>query len=124
VGRNVPDISFDADSLTGYLVYYTSDVTGFGTNPYTGGTSVVAPQLAGVTALLDQYVGQRIGFLNPTLYGLAASGQAYSGGTNAPLNQITAGDNWFYSGSKGYNPGSGLGTLGVFNFAQYLRSQF
>ena len=29
-GRNVPDISFNADPDTGYVVYYTSNVTGFG----------------------------------------------------------------------------------------------
>lgn len=122
-GRNVPDVSFNADPETGYVIVYTSDVNGFGAETFVGGTSFVAPQLNGVTALLNQYVGKRVGFLNNALYSLAASGQAY-GGTNAPLNQVTAGDNWFYSGAKGYNPGSGLGTLDVFNFATYLRSVF
>lgn len=122
-GRNVPDVSFNADPQTGYVIVYTSDVNGFGAETFIGGTSFVAPQLNGVTALLNQYVGKRVGFLNPTLYGLAASGRAY-GGSNAPVNQVTAGDNWFYSGAKGYNLGSGLGTLDVSNFAAYLRSQF
>lgn len=120
-GRNVPDISFDADPDTGYVIYYTSDVFGFGAFPFVGGTSFVAPQLNGVTALLNQYLGKRVGFLNPTLYGLVATGQAY-GGSNSPLNQVKAGDNWFYPGSKGYNLGTGLGTVDVFNFANYLGS--
>jgi hypothetical protein len=45
-------------------------------------------------------------------------------GKSAPLNTVAFGDNWFYSGTNGYNLGSGLGTLDVFNFAQYLRGQF
>lgn len=36
-GRNVPDISFNADPNTGYVVYYTSDVTGFSVLSYWGG---------------------------------------------------------------------------------------
>ncbi len=116
-GRNVPDVSFNADPQTGYVVVYTSSATGFGAEPFWGGTSFVAPQLNGVTALLDQYMGKRVGFLNPTLYGLTASHSA-----NAALNPVTAGDNWFYNGSKGYNPGAGLGTLDVYNFALYLRA--
>lgn len=121
-GRNVPDISLNADPETGYIIYYTSDRTGFGVETFYGGTSFVAPQLAGVSTLLEQSVGKRIGFLNPTIYGLAASGQAY-GGSKAPLNQITTGDNWFYVGSPGYNPGSGLGTLNVANLATALQNQ-
>ena len=52
-GRNVPDVSFNADPETGYVVDYTSSVTGFG-QEHLGGTSFVAPQLNGVTALLGQ----------------------------------------------------------------------
>lgn len=122
-GRNVPDISFNADPETGYVIYYTSSVTGFAPNPFYGGTSFVAPQLNAVTALLVQYLNQRIGFLNAPLYNLAATGNAY-GGKNAPLSAIKFGDNWFYSGSNGYNPGAGLGTLDVANLAAVLRSEF
>jgi subtilase family serine protease len=122
-GRNVPDVSFNADPNTGYAIVFTSDATGPHVLNFWGGTSFVAPQLNGVTALLDQYVGKRVGFLNPTLYGLAAGGAGYQG-KSAPLNNVAFGDNWFYSGTKGYNLGSGLGTLDVFNFAQYLRNQF
>lgn len=122
-GRNVPDISFNADPQTGYVVYYTSSVTGFGAEPGWGGTSFVAPQLNGVSALLGQYLNKRIGSLNAPLYSLAASGQAYFG-SDAPLHAIAYGDNWFYHGSNGYNPAAGLGTLDVANFAQTLRGQF
>ncbi|MFI4920787.1 MAG: protease pro-enzyme activation domain-containing protein, partial [Gammaproteobacteria bacterium] len=55
-GRNVPDVSFNADPQTGYIIVYTSDRNGFKVVNRIGGTSFVAPQLNGVTALLDQSV--------------------------------------------------------------------
>lgn len=119
-GRNVPDISFNADPDTGYVLYYTSSRSGFEIISGEGGTSFVAPQLNGVTALMGQYVQGRIGLLNFPLYDLGLTGQAYKG-PGAPLNAITHGDNWFYHGSKGYNPGAGFGTMNVANFANALR---
>jgi len=119
-GRNLPDISFNADPDTGYVVYYTSNETGFAEVPFYGGTSFVGPQLNGVTALLGQHTGQRLGLWNPLLYGIAAAGLGY-GGKSAPFNAVTSGDNWFYRGSNGYNPGAGLGTLAVANFARLLK---
>ena len=120
-GRNVPDVSFNADPDTGYVIYYTSDVSGFGIATFYGGTSFVAPQLNGVTALLGQYLDDsRIGFLNYPLYDLASHDHHRS---DAPLHPIAYGDNWFYHGSDGYNPGAGLGTLDVANFAKALRRQ-
>lgn len=122
-GRNMPDISFNADPETGYLVYYTSDQTGFGITAGYGGTSFVAPQLNGVMALLGQQQRGRVGFLNPTLYSLFQNGFGYLG-SSAPFNAITAGDNWFYHGIAGYDLGSGIGTMNVSNFAQALRGEF
>jgi subtilase family serine protease len=90
-GRNVPDVSLNADPNTGYLVYYTSSKSGFGIESYWGGTSFVGPQLNGVTALLSQYAGHRLGLLNYPLYALALSG-GYQG-SNAPLRYIAEGDN-------------------------------
>ena len=123
-GRNVPDLSFNADPETGYVIYYTSSVTGFGLDSFYGGTSFVAPQLNGVSALLGEYLhGSRIGLLNFPVYGLALTGQAYRG-ARAPLHAIAYGDNWFYHGSNGYNPAAGLGTLDVWNFAESLGGLF
>src|SRR6202167_4684499 len=124
-GRNVPDISFNADPDTGYVLYYTSEPSGvFGITSYWGGTSFVAPQLNGVSALLGEYLhGSRLGLLNFPLYRLALTGQAYRG-PNAPLQAIAYGDNWFYHGRSGYNPAAGLGTLDVAKFAEVLRDPF
>jgi kumamolisin len=120
-GRNVPDVSFNADPETGYIIPYTSEPSGnFLILDFSGGTSFVAPQLNGVTALLGQDLHSRLGLLNFPLYSFALTGQAYHG-PNAPLKAISNGDNWFYVGSNGYNPAAGLGTLDVWNLAQALR---
>jgi kumamolisin len=116
-GRNVPDVSFNADPQTGYIIYYTSEPSGvFGEDPGWGGTSFVAPQLNGVSALYGQLLHGRLGLLNSALYAAQrASGPA------APLNPIAYGDNWFYYGGIPYAPAAGLGTLDVANFAQFLQ---
>lgn len=120
LGRNVPDVSFNADPDTGYIIPYTSDVVGFEVLSYIGGTSFVGPQLNGLTALFGEDLHQRLGLLNPTLYSLILSNQAY-GGRHPPLRAISAGDNWFYHGSNGYNLGAGVGVMDVANFARALQ---
>jgi subtilase family serine protease len=119
-GRNVPDISFNADPDTGYVIYYTSSSNGFEIATYYGGTSFVAPQLNGVTALLGQYVGARFGLMNVPLYALAKSSGAYTG-NSAPFNVIKYGDNDYFLGRNGYSPAAGIGTLDVFHFAEALK---
>jgi kumamolisin len=118
-GRNVPDVSFNADPETGYVVFYTSNVTGYGEQTGWGGTSFVAPQLNGVAALYGQYVRGRLGLLNGAFYAAANPWQQ-----PASLHAIAYGDNWFYRGSNGYNPAAGLGTLDVAGFAEYLRNPY
>jgi subtilase family serine protease len=119
-GRNVPDISLNADPDTGYTVFYTSSKTGFGIDDFFGGTSFVAPQLAGITVLLDQNAGQRLGLLSFPLYELALTGHAYSG-KHAPMRDITKGNNEFYKATPGYDQATGLGVLDVANLASLLR---
>jgi kumamolisin len=106
-GRNLPDISLNADPESGYLLFSTQDdgLTA------AGGTSFVAPQLNGISALISQATGgRRIGFWNPTLYRFK---RIYGYGNDSPFVDITAGDNWFYHGIPGYEPGAGLGVLDV-----------
>jgi kumamolisin len=117
-GRNVSDLSMDADPETGYL--YDSSADG-GMLAGEGGTSFVAPQLNGITALIDQDAGGRIGFLNPTLYGLMQS-QGY--GTSAPFNDLKDGStNWYYQATPGYDPAAGIGTPNVANLAASIAAQ-
>jgi len=109
-GRNLPDVSLDADPLSGFLVFSTVDgglIAGF------GGTSFVAPQLNGVAALVSQAAGGRLGLVNPMLYRFKRT----ITGPRAPLVDVTAGNNWFYAGAPGYTPGAGLGVLNVANLA-------
>jgi kumamolisin len=114
-GRNVPDVSLDADPYSGFLLYYAGQWTdGW------GGTSFVAPQLNGVSALLAQDIHGRVGLWNPMLYSFKSH---HGHGPGSPLVDITAGDNWFYYGVPGYEPGAGLGVLNVANLAAAVASQ-
>jgi kumamolisin len=122
-GRNVPDISFNADPDTGYVVYYTSDTTGFGLDTFYGGTSFVGPQLNGVVGLIGQYVGRRVGLLNVPMYEMAKASGAYAG-KGAPFNVIKYGNNDFYVGRDGYSPAAGIGTLNVTDFAEALKKSY
>ena len=120
-GRNLPDVSLNADPETGYSLVDTVDFSGSGVATGYGGTSFVAPQLNGITALLRQSNGHRIGLWNPQVYLL----QNFFGyGAFSAFNDITAGDNWYYYGIPGYEPGAGIGTLNVTNLDLFLRSGF
>ena len=117
-GRNMPDLSLNADPETGYVLV---DCTDFPepANPgcaatFFGGTSFVAPQLNGITALVDQAAGSRVGLLNPVIYTLQS---VFGYGKYTPFNDITAGDNWFYNGIPGYDNGAGIGTINATNLA-------
>jgi kumamolisin len=118
-GRNVPDVSFNADPETGYSLFYTSDHDGFQIETFGGGTSFVSPQLNGVTALLAQNAGHRLGLLNVALYEVARLGLTQ--GRHPVINTISTGDNWFYKARDGYSPAVGLGTIDVFNLSQVTR---
>ena len=108
-GRAIPDVSTNADPQTGYLIYAPS-FTAIGDSPVQefGGTSFVAPQLNGSTAVIDSYLGHRVGFWNPSMYAAAA-------GSHSPFTQLnqagTSNDNIYYTGNPGelYNEGIGLG---------------
>jgi kumamolisin len=118
-GRNVPDLSLNSDPQTGYQVYYTDDQMVFSIQDGWGGTSFAAPQMNGVTALFNQAEGHRVGLLNFALYELVRSGTAYWG-FNAPLRDITAGDDWHYVAHGGYDQGTGVGVPDVANLLRAL----
>ncbi len=117
-GRNVPDVALNADPETGYIVVSSTDgglISGY------GGTSFVAPQLNGISALLTQSAGHRVGFWNPQVYLLQ---NIFGHSKWSPFHDIRSGDNWFYNGKPGYEPGAGVGTLNVANLDVFLRSGF
>jgi kumamolisin len=103
-GRAVPDLATDADPQTGYLIYSAS----VGGLSEFGGTSFVDPQMNGSTAVIDSYLGHRVGFWNPVMYNAVATGHDVF----TQINTVgTSSDNIFYTGNPGqaYNPGTGLG---------------
>lgn len=109
-GRALPDLATDADPNTGYLEYSPSflDTGGPELEGGWGGTSFVAPQLNGATAVIDSYLGHRVGFWNPSIYGFATSKSS----PFTPLQQVgTSNDNVFYTGNPGtvFNEATGLG---------------
>jgi subtilase family serine protease len=75
--RSVPDISADADLLTGMAVGLFRDrkhgppVFGF---THVGGTSLAAPLVAGMVVAAQQGQAAPFGFLNPVLYRMAGTG--------------------------------------------------
>jgi kumamolisin len=121
-GRNVPDVSFNADPDTGYEITFTHDgQTSPSMDDFVGGTSFVGPQLNGVTALLGQNAGgQRFGLLSVPLYLFKKTGIADLG-PNPPLHEITTGDNFFFFAANHYTPAGGLGILDVANTARLLK---
>jgi kumamolisin len=97
VGRGVPDVSGDADPVTGYDVYVDGQAS------VIGGTSAVAPLWAGLTACLNQTLGKRVGALTSLLYSQVAQ-------VNGTFHDITSGNNGAFSAGPGWDACTGLGS--------------
>jgi subtilase family serine protease len=113
--RGIPDISWNADPFTSILVYV--GFLGPDNNGYyaLGGTSEGAPQWAGLVADLNQLLHRPIGFLNPYLYLLGATGHGRG------FHDITIGNNAFngvpgYSATPGWDLTTGWGTPDIGQF--------
>jgi kumamolisin len=96
VGRGVPDVSGNADPTTGYVTLVD------GQPDVIGGTSAVAPLLAGLIALINESNGKPSGLINPLLY--------QSASTAADFTDVTTGNNGAYSAGPGWDPCTGLGS--------------
>jgi len=92
----VPDIAGDADPQSGYQTLVD------GQQGVVGGTSAVAPLWAALIAILNQGLGQSVGFLTPRLYQLPVGSSA--------LKDITTGDNGGYHAGPGWDACTGLGS--------------
>jgi kumamolisin len=93
LGRGVPDV---AGIATGYKLRVNREDVIF------KGTSAVAPLWSGLVALLNEYAGRSLGFLNPFLYERAAAASAF--------RDVTRGNNGAYTAGNGWNACTGLGT--------------
>jgi len=65
--RNVADVAFNADPWTGNSYFFK------GSWDQSGGTSYGAPDWLALTALAVEATGDRLGYLNPTLYRIGRS---------------------------------------------------
>ncbi|WP_029422212.1 S53 family peptidase [Alicyclobacillus macrosporangiidus] len=123
-GRNMPDLSMNADPYTGYLVYLSDPGQPGSNSGYAtfGGTSFVSPQLAGLTALINDADNTRVGFWNPQIYRFATQKDS----PFTPLNTTGAtNDNDFYTGTPGtvYNQATGLGIPDIAKLASAFASR-
>ncbi|EPH46065.1 hypothetical protein STRAU_0801 [Streptomyces aurantiacus JA 4570] len=112
--RGTPDISMDAATSGGTLIYQSLLPAGPGWVPI-GGTSEAAPLFAAVVALADEKAGRRLGDIHDELYRLAKDPR---GG----IVDITEGDNGpdGFAAAKGYDLASGLGTIDAATFVPAL----
>jgi kumamolisin len=94
-GRGVPDVSGDADPVTGYQVRVD------GQSLVIGGTSAVAPLWAGLIALNNQQNGKSAGFVQPLIYAAKAA---------SAFNDIVSGNNGAFSAGPGWDACTGLGS--------------
>jgi kumamolisin len=105
-GRGMPDVAGDADPETGYKVLVD------GESLVVGGTSAVAPLWSGLIALLNEKLGKPLGSLQPVVYALPESADAF--------NDITSGSNGAFSAGPGWDPTTGLGSPSGKNLLQAL----
>ncbi|HET9899302.1 MAG TPA: S53 family peptidase [Streptosporangiaceae bacterium] len=111
--RGIPDISWNADPNTSILIFlsfFGPNATGYFR---VGGTSEGAPQLAGLTADLDQAIGHPIGFLNPFIYALGTLGIGF--------HDVTTGNNGIdgvagFDATPGWDASTGFGTPNLGQF--------
>jgi subtilase family serine protease len=122
--RGVPDIAFQASSGTGALVYLSLPPDGNGSSVgnagwySVGGTSLSAPQWAGLAAIGAQMKGHGLGLINPALYQLASNPATYAndffdiatGNTNQIEPSVPG-----YPATSGWDPVTGLGTPNAAN---------
>ncbi len=97
-GRGVPDVTGNADPSTGYKVLVD------GSQLVIGGTSAVAPLMAGLIAKLNEIQKKPMGFINPLLYGNPALCRDIISGNNKTTTKGTG-----YNAGPGWDACSGLG---------------
>ncbi|HTO08119.1 MAG TPA: protease pro-enzyme activation domain-containing protein [Myxococcota bacterium] len=135
--RDVPDVSLDSSfSHDGYLICSQGlCVNGYRAQDQTldvvGGTSIAAPSLAGILALINGGTGSSgLGSPNPTLYALAASAPSAfhdvtSGGNAVPCQPgssncpASAPFQVGFTATPGYDRATGLGSVNAGTLATH-----
>ncbi len=107
--RGVPDVAFQAAPRTGALVYISLPPDGLGSNVRDtgwydiGGTSLSAPQWAGLIAIADQINGGGLGLINPALYKIGSDPARYA----SDFFDVTIGNNQTDPTIPGFSAGPG-----------------
>ena len=119
-GRNLPDVSFDADPNTGIALYY-GGTWNTQYNPV-GGTSLSSPLYGAALTEADQYAGARAGLAAETTYTFLAR-NGYSGtkfGTyfHDILKGCNGTDSPGYCAKKGYDQATGIGSIVWYHYIQ------
>ncbi len=103
-GRGVPDVAGNADPDTGYNVLVD------GQQMVIGGTSAVAPLMAGLIALLNEQSGKVAGYIHPTIYANPSLCRDITSGNNKTTSKNTG-----YTAGPGWDACTGLGVLSKLN---------
>ena len=131
--RHVPDLAFNASAYgVSYYIYCSQCSDSYRDVNYVGGTSAATPTMAGVVALLNQYLKTSgLGNINPALYRLSQTAPS-------AFHDITSGNNDVacaagspgcvngqegWSAGVGYDSASGLGSVDVTNLVQNWNTQ-
>jgi hypothetical protein len=119
-GRGTPDVSYDADPNTGVSVFDSTKSGGLSGWITFGGTSIGAPQWAGLLALVDQSRSTPISTNNLTSRSIysAAVGSLYA----SNYRDITSGSAGSFSATAGYDFCTGLGSPLASSLVPYLIS--
>jgi pseudomonalisin len=119
-GKAVPDVSLDADIVSGALVYIGCQK---GQDPMatcqfiTGGTSLSSPLWLGTWARLQSAHANKLGFASPRLYHLyQAPPSTYPG-----FHDVVGGCNGLFCAIPGYDYVTGLGTPDVSNLNAVIK---
>jgi len=144
--RYMPDVSLNAASSHDPTIYCSegdceiNSSGGFITAGAVGGTSVAAPSMAGIQALVNQYNGGRQGIPGYYYYGLAAAQNTASCASqvsplpaaNCVFNDIVNGNNFVcgtsgcsssagvqmgFTAGTGFDLATGLGSVDAYNLA-------
>lgn len=113
--REVPDVSALGDPNTGWAVYVVGNWS------LVAGTSAAAPLWASLTALADQKLAEQslpaVGFANLPIYAFGGDPSRWPA---KAFNDVTNGENLYYSATPGWDPATGWGSPNAAGFVQDL----
>ena len=114
--RDLPDVAMMAGIFQpGAFIIDDQGGGDFPVLEFVGGTSVGAPIWAGISKLIVQLKGERLGNMNPRIYAMARQGESAEGLSDVTGNSPVTSDNRFPAG-PGYDQATGWGTVDLDKF--------